>query len=116
MRGLFVWVGKVNLIVWGINVIVFVILVGVTSGWTGLLSSGFFSKAALLETGIAFLAAGAIAFSGSVLPSKAKEYSRKTGEEWSMDRLRRSEKRANKYIVLAIVLFVESLLVSFVGF
>lgn len=112
----FIWLGKANLIVWTINAVVFVVLAGVISGWVALFSSGYFSKITLLETGIAFLVAGAIAFSGSVLPSKAKEYGRKTGEEWSVDKLRKSEKKANKYIVLAIILFLESLLISFLGF
>jgi hypothetical protein len=111
-----IWIGKANLIIWIINAAVFAVLAATSSGWTELLLSGYFSKITLLETGIAFLAAGAIAFSGSVLPSKAKEYSRKTNEQWSMDKLRKNEKKANKYIALAVILFLESLLVSFLGF
>ncbi len=111
-----IWIGKANLIVWTINAVVFAVLAAISTGWAELLFSGYFSKITLLETGVAFLAAGAIAFSGSVLPSKAKEYSRKTNEKWSMDQLRKSEKKANKYVALAIILFIESLIVSFLGF
>jgi hypothetical protein len=82
---------------------------------TNLASSGYFSKITLLETGIAFLIGGAIAFSGSIFPSKAKEHVLKSDEKWSIERLRESEKRANKYIFLAVFLFVESIIISFLG-
>ena len=111
-----IWLLKANLIIWATNALLFAVLVLLSSDLAGFVLSGYFSKITLLETGMSFLVAGAIAFSGSVLPSKAKEYSRKTDENWSIDKLRNSEKRANKYIVLAITLFVESLLISFVGF
>jgi hypothetical protein len=109
------WCLKGNLFLWSVNALFFVILV--LSGYSanGLTSSGFFSKITLLETGICFLIGGAIAFSGSVLPSKTKEYIRKSDERWSIEKLRKSEKRANKYIALAILIFVESLAVSFLG-
>lgn len=107
---------KANAILWAINALLFAVLGFPGGNLTGLASSGYFSKVTLLETGISFLVAGAIAFSGSVLPSKAKEYAHKTEEKWSMDKLRKSEKRANKYIALAVVLFAESLLIALGGF
>jgi hypothetical protein len=103
------------LIIWAANGFLFAILVLGGSSLTNLASSGYFSKVTLLETGIAFLISGAIAFSGSILPSKAKEYVRKSDENWSIEKLRKSEKRANKYIFLAVFLFVESLIISFLG-
>ncbi len=81
-----------------------------------IVSSAFFSKITLLETGIALLIAGAVAFSGSVLPSKAKEYASKSNERWSIETLKKSEKRANKFIAMAIIIFSESLLISLFGF
>jgi hypothetical protein len=110
-----VWVLKGNLIVWAVNALLFAILVLSGSTLVGLASSGFFSKIALLETGVSFLVGGALAFSGSVLTSKTKEYVLGSDEQWSMEKLRKSEKRANRYIILAVILFAESILLSFFG-
>jgi hypothetical protein len=111
-----IWLLKANVITWIINSLLMVVFVFSGSTLTGLVFSGYFSKITLLETGVAFLVAGALAFSGSVLPSKAKEYVLKSEEQWSVDKLKSSEKRANKFIILAAILLVESLLISFFGF
>ena len=102
-----IWVLKVNLILLAVNVIVFATL-RLSFGWA---TSGFFSIIFLLETGVSFLVGGAIAFSGSALPSKML----KKKEEWSIDKLRGSEKKANKYLILAVFLFVECLIAAFLG-
>ena len=115
LRTWMIWILKGNLVVWFVNALLFVILV--SSGYTliNLVSSGYFSKITLLETGICFLVGGAIAFSGSISSNKTKEFIRKSNEQWSIDKLRKRERRANKYIALAILLFVESLITSFLG-
>jgi hypothetical protein len=82
---------------------------------TNLAFSGYFSKITLIETGVSFLVGGALAFSGSILSSKTKEYVLKSDEQWSIEKLRKSERKANKYIILAVILFVESILISFFG-
>jgi hypothetical protein len=110
-----IWILQRNLIIWAVNGLLFAILVLSGSSLTNLAFSGYFSKITLLETGFSFLVGGALAFSGSVLPSKAKEYVRKSDEQWSIEKLRKSEKRANKYIFLAVILFAESIIVSFLG-
>lgn len=109
----FMWVIKADLVVWAINAVSFAILALSGLNWA---TFGFFSKIALLETGISFLLGGALAFSGSALPSKAKGQVLRKDEEWSIDKLRSSEKRANKYLILAVILFVECLIASFLGF
>ena len=108
-----IWILKGNLIVWIINILLLALLVFSGSNFNDLVFSGFFSKVTLLETGIALLIGGALAFSGSVLPSKAREYILKSDEQWSMEKLRKNEKRANKYLVLAVFLFFESIIISF---
>lgn len=105
---------KANLIAWGFNALVFVILIFSGSSVLSLVS-GYFSKITLLETGVSFLIAGAIAFSGSVLPSKAKEYALKSDDRWSIEKLRKNEKRANKYIIFAVIMLIESIIVSLFG-
>jgi hypothetical protein len=108
-----IWVLKGNLIIWTVNALLFAILILSGYSLNNLASSGYFSKITFAETGVSFLVAGALAFSGSVLPSKTKEYVLKSDEQWSIEKLRKSEKRANKYIILAVILFVESILISF---
>ena len=110
-----IWILKVNLLVWAINALLLILFALLGSSLTGLFSSGFFSKLTLVETGIALIVAGAIAFSGSVSASKTKEYIRKSDEQWSIDKLRGREKIANKYIILALLIFAESLAISFFG-
>jgi hypothetical protein len=110
-----IWVLKGNLIIWTVNALLFAILVLSGSTLTNLAFSGYFSKITLIETGVSFLVGGALAFSGSVLSSKTKEYVLKSDEQWSIEKLRKSERKANKYIILAVILFVESILISFFG-
>ena len=109
----FIWILKANLVLWAINVVSFAVLFAL--GFD-LVNSGYFSKIALLETGVSFLVGGAMAFSGSALPSKTKDQILKKDEkEWSIENLRSSEKRANKYLILAVILFLECLAASFLG-
>ena len=106
------WVLKANIVIWVVNSVLFIILDLFGNGWG---KSGYFSKISLVEAGIFFLIGGALVFSGSVLPSKVKEQILKSNEKWSIENLRNSEKRANKYIILAVILFVECLIVSLLG-
>jgi hypothetical protein len=110
-----IWLLKGNVVIWAFNTFVSAILVLSGSTLFDLVSLGYFSKITLLQTGIAFLVGGAVAFSGSLSSNKTKEYIRKSHEQWSLEKLRKSEKRANKYIALAILLFIESLIASFLG-
>ena len=108
----FVWVLKADLIVWVINACLFAVLTFAGLKWV---SPSFFSRISLFETGVAFLVGGAVAFAGSALTTKVKGQVLRKDEEWSIDELRSSEKRANKYLILAVILFVECLIASFLG-
>ncbi len=108
------WMIKLNVIVWVANCLIFVILTLVDHN--AMLLQAFFTKASFLETGITFLVGGVLTFSSSVLPSKAREYISKSEEHWSIDTLRIAEKRANKYLLLAIILFIQSIIISFFGY
>jgi hypothetical protein len=114
-RNQLIWILKANLLTWSFNALLYVILIFSGFAATNLAFSGYFSKITLLETGISFLIGGVIAFSGSVLPSKAKEYALKSEERWSIEKLRKNEKRANKYIIFAVLMLVESIVTSFFG-
>ena len=111
-----IWLLKGNLVIWVVNTMLFALFALLGFGWANLVVLGYFSKITFLETGAAFLIGGALAFSGSILPSKAKVQILKTADEpWSMEKLRKSEKKANKFIVFALILFVESLVVALLG-
>jgi hypothetical protein len=108
------WTIKLNIIIWAVNFLIFVIIT--LAVHNAALLSAYFSKVSFLETGITFLVGGIIAFSSSVLPSKTREYVSKKEEHWSIDTLKVGEKRANKYLLLALILFLESILISFLGY
>ncbi len=108
------WTIKLNIIIWGVNFLIFILLT--LSDHNVSLLTAYFSKALLLETGIAFLVGGILALSSSVLSSKAREYVSKSEEHWSIETLKIGEKRANKYLLLAIILFVQSLIISILGY
>jgi hypothetical protein len=115
LRLILVWILRASLIIWVINLFLFVILILFGFSFAQLVSTDYFSKATFLETGLVLLVGGAIAFSGSVGSSKTKELIRKTDENWSIEKLRMSEKRANKFFLFALILFVESIALSFLG-
>jgi hypothetical protein len=106
------WMVKANGIIWVFNLASILILSATGYNGSKLLASGYFPKMLLLETGVAFLIGGAMAFSGSIFPSKVREHFMNSKEKWSMENLRRNERKANMYIILAVLLFVQSLIVS----
>jgi hypothetical protein len=112
LRPLLIWILKANLLVWITNALIFFVLY--FSGHR--LSTGsYFSLVLLFETGIFLLVGGALAFSGAALQHKTKEQIFKLDDPWSIEKLKSSEKRANKYLMLAAILFVECLIVSVLG-
>ena len=109
------WILKANLVIWLINVVAFGVFVAAGFELNIILNQSFFSKLVLLETGVTFLVGGFFAFSGSALQNKTREHLLKKEEKWSIETLKNKEKRANKYIILAAVLFVQSLVIGFLG-
>jgi hypothetical protein len=116
LRIYLLWLLKGNFVIWALNGVSFSLLLLFGYSAIDLLNASFLTKITLLETGVVFVVAGGIAFSGSLLPSKAREQIFKSEDgEWSMEKLRKSEKTANKYILLAIILFLESIIISVFG-
>ena len=109
------WELEATIILWFINFVVFLVFTFGVSGFQ-LNSSSLFSKLTFVETGITLLAGGIIAFSGSVSASKSKEFISKTEQHWTVHKLRSREKQANKYLLLAALLFLQSIIISFFGF
>ena len=78
----------------------------------GLAANHFVSTTLLLASGIAFLVGGAIAFGSGIFSTRAKEQIFHKEEQWSVQKLKKNEQRAHPYLLLAFVLFVESILFS----
>jgi hypothetical protein len=114
LQSILKWTIKLNIAIWAANFVIFTILTLTNHNTTFL--QGYFSKILFFETGLAFLIGGVLAFSSSVLPSKAREYVSKSEEHWSIDTLKVGEKRANKYLLLAVILFSQSIIISIFGF
>lgn len=74
----------------------------------------FFSMMLLLESGVVFLVGGLIAMSSSIFPSKVREHVFNSGEEWSQDKHEKSERKANLFVLMGILLFMESIFSGFV--
>jgi len=108
------WVLKVNLIILAIDLLSlpFLSLFFEVSVLT-LVRGGFFSMILLFESGIVFLVAGLIAMSSSIFPSKVREHVFHSGEVWSQEKHRKSEEKANLYILVGILLFLESVVSGF---
>jgi len=109
------WELKANALLWLINGLLLLTLVLIGNDFQELISSMLVSKLALLETGIAFLFGGIIAFSGSVSASKSKELILKSNEHWSIEKLKTHEKLANKYLLLALITLIVSIIISLIG-
>ena len=68
----------------------------------------------LLESALVFLTGGAVAMSTSIFPTKIREHFFRSKEKWSAEKHKKSEARANLYILVGIFLFMESLGLAFV--
>jgi hypothetical protein len=115
-KNLALWELKASSLIWLINGLVVLTLILIGNDFQTLLAGTIFSKLALLESGIAFLTGGIIAFSGSVSASKSKEVLFKSSEQWSIEKLKSSEKTANNYLLLALIFLVVSIIISVLGY
>jgi hypothetical protein len=108
------WILKVNLAFLIINLLLLPFLssffkVSVLS----LVRDGFFSMLLLLDSGIIFLVGGLIAMSSSIFPSKVREYVFHSDEKWSQEKHKKSQMKANLYILMGVLLFLESIVSGF---
>jgi len=109
------WVLKVNLAFLVIDLLLlpFLSLFFKVSAFT-LVKDGFFSMMLLLESGIIFLAGGLVAMSSSIFPSKVREHVFHSDEKWSQEKHKKSEAKANLYILAGVLLFLESIVSAFI--
>ncbi len=115
LKRILFWEIKSSLLLWIANGILLVVFSFAINNFQ-VSTYSLFSKLTLAETGIILLVAGLIAFSGSVSANKSKEYLSKSTQNWTMDKLRVREKQANKYLFLALLFFLQSIIISFVGY
>jgi len=109
------WALRVNLILLVIDLVLLPLssLLLKTSIFA-LVAAGFFSVLLLLESGIIFVIGGLVAMSSSIFASKIREHVFHSDEEWSKEKQKRSEARANLYILTGVFLFLESIVSTFV--
>lgn len=109
------WVLKVNLtfLVFDLLLLSFSSLFFQVSMLT-LVKGGFFSMILLLDSGIIFLVGGLIAMSSSIFPSKIREHIFHSDEGWSQEKHKKSERKANLYILTGVLLFLESIVSGFI--
>ncbi|MFB3889308.1 MAG: hypothetical protein ACE14S_07435 [Candidatus Bathyarchaeia archaeon] len=111
-RHALIWIIKANAVTWTVTLCLFGVLLLLGFDASGLVVSRYFSKVLFLESGILLLVGGLVAFGSGIFSSKVREHVFKSGEEWSMEKLRKGEKRANLFILAGALLFAQSLLVS----
>lgn len=109
------WVLKVNLAFLGINLLLLLFLsLFLKIKALLLLEGGFLTLMLLLDSGIIFFVGGFIPMFSSIFPSKIREHVFQSDEEWSQEKHRKSQMKGNVYILLGIVLFVESLISGYI--
>ncbi len=109
-RPALIWVLRVNFVFLAIDLLLLLFLsIFLKVTVFTLVEDGFFSLILLLDSGIIFLIGGLIAMSSSIFPSKVREHVLHSDEKWSQETHKKSEKKANLYILAGILLFLESL-------
>ncbi len=116
-RLIIIWIMKVNLFFW----IADLLLLPFLSFFLGvdmltLMLSGYFSTMLFVDSGIIFLIGGLIAFSSSIFPSKIREHFFHSRENWSLEKQKQSEAKANLYILSGIILLLESMILALNAF
>ncbi len=109
-----IWALRVNLIVLVFDLIllaVWLLLQG--ANLIVPMRRDFFSVLLFLESALVFLAGGVVAMSSSIFPSKIREHFFRSKEEWSAEKHKKGEARANLYILAGVFLFLESLGLTF---
>jgi hypothetical protein len=109
-----IWILKANVIALVVDLVFLALLVVLMNlDVFVLIRDGYFPKMLLLEAGIVFLIGGVVAMSSSIFPSKVREHFLHSEEKWSIEKLRKGEKKANLYILTGILLFTESVVASY---
>jgi NADH:ubiquinone oxidoreductase subunit 5 (subunit L)/multisubunit Na+/H+ antiporter MnhA subunit len=78
--------------------------------------NGYLSTMLFIESGIIFLIGGVIAISSSIFFSKIKEHFFHSEERWSTEKQKKSEQKANLYILAGAIMFLESLILALMIF
>lgn len=108
------WALRANAIIIVIDLIVLAVwLLLQSANLVASVRRDFFTVLLLLESALVFLMGGAVAMSASIFPTKIREYFFRSKEKWSTEKHRKSEARANLYVLVGIFLFLESVGLAF---
>jgi hypothetical protein len=75
---------------------------------------GLFPTLLLIEAALIFVVGSSFEFSSSIFFSKVREYLFHSDEKWSIENYDTSRRKALPYFLLGLLLFIESLVLSFV--
>lgn len=104
------WVLRANAIIVVIDLVCLAVwLLLQNANFVAPVRKDFFAVLLFLESALVFLAGGAVATSTSIFPSKIREHFFHSKEKWSPEKHKKSEARANLYILVGILLFLESI-------
>jgi len=103
-----VWALKVNVALLVIDFLILALMFFFLK--VNILNPVVFSMLLLLESGITFLVGGALVISSSIFPSKVREEIFHTEERWSLEKHHQTQRKANRYILVGVFLFLESLI------
>jgi len=107
------WVLRVNIIFLVIDIVLLPILaVFYSIDVLTAIRNGYLTTMLFIESGVIFLAGGAIAMSGSIFFSKIKEHFFHSEERWSAEKQKKNEQKANLYILAGAFMFLESLVLA----
>ena len=109
------WALKVNFVIIVIDVVLLAIgLLLQNANIIAPIRRDFVMILLLLESALVFLTGGAVAISTSIFPTKIREHFFRSKEKWSAEKHKKSEAKANLFILVGIFLFVESLGLAFI--
>jgi len=112
-----IWVLRVNIIFLIIDIVLLPILTAFYNvDVLTAVRNGYLSTMLFVESGVIFLVGGVIAMSSSIFFSKIKEHFFHSEERWSAEKQKKSEQKVNLYILVGVLMFLESLIMALVIF
>jgi len=103
---------KINLLIISIDFILSIIILLIYNIDLFQVIRNFFITSLLIEAGICFLIGGLIVYRGTIFVNRLSHYLFKSEAEWSPEIAKNAEKSSFFYLLLATLLFLESIILS----
>jgi hypothetical protein len=112
LRELVTWGLKANIIVLAVDLPILIVIRLFQGSDLPATFRGYFPAMLLVEAAVIFIIGGLIPLSSTIFFSRVRKHFLHSNEEWSVDKHKESEERANYLILTGIFLSLESLAVS----